>query len=61
MPTSAIAIAISLVLGGAAGAGATAIAISAASPASTCVDPHAAATQDFSRYRPLPTTGGQKF
>jgi hypothetical protein len=62
MPTTAIAIAISLAIGGAAGAGATAIAISYAPSRSICADAAAAhAMQDFSRYQPLPTTGGKGF
>jgi hypothetical protein len=61
MQITTIAIAISLAVGGAAGAGATAIAISYAPSAQICNNAPSRAMHDFSRFQPVPTTGGKGF
>ena len=61
MQFTAIAIAISFTIGGAAGAGAAVVAISYMSPNPICSGGDTAAMKDFSRYRPVPTTGGKSF
>jgi hypothetical protein len=59
MQITSMAIAISLIVGAGSGAGATAIAMAYTTPA--CSSGMTDAAKDFSRFRPVPTTGGQKF